>query len=79
MGKCIKCEANWTGMAVCHCAGCHETFSSIGAFDKHRTGGGEDRHCRDIEEMQNIGMAYRPERKLWVGLEYDANTPRHFD
>ncbi len=26
-------------MNRCHCMGCHRTFNSVGAFDKHRKGG----------------------------------------
>lgn len=34
--KCPRCDATWTGLSVCHCSGCHHTFSGIGLFDKHR-------------------------------------------
>jgi len=30
------CGAQWTGMNVCHCAGCHRTFTGIRAFDRHQ-------------------------------------------
>ena len=33
-----SCGAKWTGKTRAHCAGCHETFSSDSAFDKHRKG-----------------------------------------
>ena len=31
-----SCGAKWTSAGACHCAGCHTTFSSISAFEKHR-------------------------------------------
>lgn len=32
------CDARWGGLKTCHCSACHNTFTSITAFDKHRTG-----------------------------------------
>ena len=49
MGHCSKCKETWTGMATCHCMGCHRTFGSIGAFDKHRIG------CK-CADPESIGM-----------------------
>ncbi|MGW0682900.1 FDXHR family putative zinc-binding protein [Streptomyces sp. NPDC002754] len=41
-----ECGKSWTGMAKAHCSGCHETFSTYGASDKHRIGSfGIDRRC----------------------------------
>jgi hypothetical protein len=42
---CARCGARWTGLTTCHCgaSGCHCTFTSLRAFDIHRTGG----HCND--------------------------------
>jgi predicted NBD/HSP70 family sugar kinase len=35
---CAGCGGTWTGARRCHCGkgGCHQTFSSASAFDKHR-------------------------------------------
>ena len=33
---CGTCPATWTGLAPCHCSGCHQTFSGIRLFDTHR-------------------------------------------
>jgi hypothetical protein len=33
-----RCGRTWTGVARCHCATCHASFSSISAFDRHRRG-----------------------------------------
>lgn len=35
---CGKCQKRWGGYNTSHCSGCHETFTSLSAFDKHRTG-----------------------------------------
>ncbi|MGN5238082.1 FDXHR family putative zinc-binding protein [Rhodococcus sp. SJ-3] len=33
---CSRCQARWTAADVCHCNGCHHTFSSLTAFEAHR-------------------------------------------
>lgn len=33
-----KCGAWWTGFNSGHCTACHQTFTGISAFDRHRTG-----------------------------------------
>lgn len=37
----------WTGSRPCHCSACHETFSGVELFDRHRDRRGEHGHCRD--------------------------------
>ncbi|MBO0864841.1 MAG: hypothetical protein J2P16_07210 [Mycobacterium sp.] len=54
VARCGRCEATWTGKAVCHCAGCHLTFTSIGPFDAHRFNG----KCRAPAELRSKG--YQP-------------------
>lgn len=34
-----ECGRWWTGNERSHCSGCHETYSSLSAFDAHRKGG----------------------------------------
>lgn len=36
---CGGCSSRWKGHQACHCAGCHQTLSGIGMFDKHRSHG----------------------------------------
>lgn len=38
MGYCVKCKERWTGLNRAHCTGCHRTFNSVSAFDRHRVG-----------------------------------------
>ena len=33
---CKGCGKSWTGHSRCHCTACHESFSSVSAFDRHR-------------------------------------------
>lgn len=33
---CSTCAARWGGQLTCHCTGCHQTFTGLVAFDKHR-------------------------------------------
>lgn len=32
------CDAWWTGLLAAHCSKCHNTFTSVAAFDIHRRG-----------------------------------------
>jgi hypothetical protein len=34
-----SCQKWWTGNERSHCGGCHELYSSLTAFDRHRRGG----------------------------------------
>jgi len=36
MTSCRDCGREWTGLAECHCAGCHLQFSSEVAFTRHQ-------------------------------------------
>ena len=40
---CPKCRLGWGGLNTAHCTACHQTFTGISAFDKHRTGS----HAKD--------------------------------
>ncbi len=39
MHSCSKCDNTWGGMAQAHCGVCHDTFSGVTAFDRHRSNG----------------------------------------
>lgn len=36
---CGGCDNTWTGVSRCHCGGCHELFSGLALFDRHRVNG----------------------------------------
>lgn len=38
MTRCRKCSAEWAGLAVAHYSVCHQSFSAVSSFDKHRAG-----------------------------------------
>jgi hypothetical protein len=38
MTRCKACPATWTGLGIAHCASCHETFTTVSNFDRHRAG-----------------------------------------
>lgn len=74
MYTCGGCDMTWSALSVCHCSGCHQNFSGLTAFDKHRDGqhGGfraDTRYCRDPEEVGLVdsGRAY----PCW-GFPYDG-------
>jgi hypothetical protein len=35
---CARCLARWGGLKTAHCNTCHETFTVVAAFDRHRAG-----------------------------------------
>lgn len=46
---CPRCPSTWAGLRTSHCAACHETFTGLAAFDKHRAGlHTKKRYCRDL-------------------------------
>ena len=49
IASCGGCDATWTATAAAHCAaaGCHQTFSSVTLFDRHRSLAGEHGACKD--------------------------------
>ena len=36
MTSCRDCHKTWSGQKVCHCTGCHETFSTERNFAMHQ-------------------------------------------
>jgi hypothetical protein len=63
MGSCARCPAHWGGLKTAHCSACHETFTVVAAFDKHRAGSHthDDRHRLDPAAvgLVDAGRAYR--------------------
>lgn len=59
---CSRCGVRWNGLCTSHCSKCHQTFTRISVFDRHRTGphsrGG--RHCLAPADvgMIDAGRAY---------------------
>lgn len=62
-----SCGAWWTGSTRAHCAadGCHQTFSTDNAADKHRQGRfGIDRRCVDPATVGLVAVE-KPYGVLW--------------
>lgn len=61
---CPRCPNWWTGTRSGHCTACHRSFTSIAAFDKHRSGSHAHgkRHCVDPE---TAGLV--PADREWLG------------
>jgi hypothetical protein len=53
MTVCVKCSAHWGGLKTAHCSVCHQTFSTVANFDRHRAGShsADTRHCLDTAEV----------------------------
>ena len=47
--ECSRCDNWWAGLSPHHCGSCHQTFTSLTAFDAHRDGNHahDTRHCVD--------------------------------
>ncbi len=59
-------------MAISVCAACHESFASLGSFDKHRTGSFSQRtrRCLSVDEMQAAGLT---KSRHWHFAEVNIN------
>lgn len=56
MVTCSGCDKTWSGLKMAHCSQCHETFSTVGNFDKHRVSHGGGTKCvrpEDCDMIQN--------------------------
>jgi hypothetical protein len=60
---CSGCDNWWTGLNSGHCSACHESFTSVSGFDKHRTGShSAGRYCLD---PASVGLVVA--NKGWPG------------
>lgn len=75
---CSGCAARWTAPSACHCSGCHETFSGIALFDRHRsTAGGEHGSCLPPGRLCGTVTGERvmfQRDGMWRGPEMDEAT-----
>ena len=59
---CPRCNLRWGGLKTAHCTACHETFTTVSTFDKHRAGSHASgtRHCLPPAEVGLVeaGRAY---------------------
>lgn len=53
--SCADCGRQWEGLKECHCASCHESFSTEANFDRHRVfdrdGDWSSRRCLTPAEL----------------------------
>lgn len=71
------CGRRWTGFKTAHCTGCHETFTTVANFDRHRAGPHSDvnpRYCRPPQDvgLVDAGRVY----PCWMqpGVDRDYNS-----
>jgi hypothetical protein len=75
---CSRCDATWTALGYAHCGarGCHQTFSTAGLFDQHRTRVGPHGGCTHPGDLRTSAGA--PRMRLiggvWHGPEIDAES-----
>lgn len=49
------CGKTWSGNGVAHCSGCHENFSGVGLFDRHRSITGAHGTCVPPDQLRTTG------------------------
>lgn len=54
------CGRWWTGAERSHCGGCHQTFTGMSAFERHRKG----LRCNDPASVGLVAR-FRPYGVLW--------------
>jgi hypothetical protein len=62
------CGAAWTGLGMAHCTVCHETFSTVSNFDRHRQpiAKGGERACRPPADA-GLVVSVRPTgTRVWA-------------
>lgn len=64
--SCGGCDTRWGGFKQCHCAGCHELFSTPQNFDLHRSNGKCLQPGRIRTQAKGL-LLKRNERGVWVG------------
>lgn len=76
---CITCQKSWGGANTSHCAACHETFSGIRLFDKHRLHYGEHGRCvdpADVVDIEGYRIMWTDAHGIWRNTrDYVAPTP----
>jgi hypothetical protein len=50
------CGKSWTGTARCHCGSCHETFTGLSAFEKHRVTVNQSQALRECAPPASVGL-----------------------
>lgn len=65
---CGGCAHTWTASGAAHCAACHETFSAVGLFDRHRVAAGPRGSCRPPSELSDCEFR----DGMWRGPQFDG-------
>lgn len=69
---CGRCGTRWTGEHTCHCATCHETFTSPSGFDIHRRAGS----CIPPSTIDKLHLVRRGPANAWAFTwETEEETP----
>jgi hypothetical protein len=67
-----NCGRRWTGLAQAHCMSCHEHFSSVTGFDKHRSTG---RCTPPTDVRRGDGVPYFKPEESRFGTTWARNDP----
>lgn len=71
VATCSGCPTRWTGLKISHCGSCHQTFSSVRHFDRHR----RDGRCLDPE---SVGLTIGGRGYWSTGWPTPGATPLEF-
>ena len=73
--QCPPEHVNWVGTQRCHCSSCHQNFSVVKNFDKHRFEKSGDNYCHPPE---SVGLVLN-KRGTWQmpgEVDYDERFGR---
>jgi hypothetical protein len=76
---CSRCGSTWTALGAAHCAaeGCHQTFSAVSLFDRHRYVTRDHGGCVAPAEMMDKGKQVAFFRDgMWRGPELSEEQRR---
>lgn len=65
-----RCGRHWTGLAQAHCPTCHEHFSTVANFDRHRPGSGGCKNPAEVTNRKGAAVFKPVTNRLgttWVG------------
>lgn len=68
LASCGGCDRRWNGLAEAHCAACHRSFSTAGAFDAHRMADRclDPEHVVDRRGQRRLLLRQRLDGAVWV-------------
>jgi len=71
---CGGCSKEWGGLRAAHCSGCHRTFVSPNAFDRHQAFKRFGARCL---EPATVGLVYEKAKDLYRFMTPEEERDSH--